>query len=68
MLEFLLQLSVGKGMAARSSALAWRIPGTGACWAAVHGVIESDTTDATQQQQQLSEGESLKGFLTSEQT
>ena len=40
----------------------------GACSAAVHGVVESDTTDATQQQQQLPEGESLKVFLTSEQT
>ena len=40
-------------MATHSSVLAWRIPGTGgAWWAAVYGVAESDTTEATQQQQQ----------------
>ena len=32
-----------KEMAIHSSVLAWRIPGTGACWAAVHGVTESRT-------------------------
>ena len=36
-----------KNMATRSSVLAWRIPGTGARWAAVYGVTESDTTEAT---------------------
>ena len=42
-----------KEMATHSSVLAWRIPGTGvAWWAAVSGVGESDTTEATQQQQQ----------------
>ena len=34
-------------MAPHSSILAWRIPGTGASWAAVCGVTESDTTDMT---------------------
>ena len=33
-----------KDMAAHSSVLAWRIPGTGAWWAAGYGVTESDTT------------------------
>ena len=36
-----------KEMATHSSVLAWRIPGTGAWWAAVYGVTESDTTEAT---------------------
>ena len=30
-------------MAARSSVLAWRIPGMGAWWAAVYGVAQSRT-------------------------
>ena len=34
-------------MATYSSILAWRIPGTGAWWAAVYGVAELDTTDMT---------------------
>ena len=32
-----------KGMATLSSVLAWRIPGTGAWWAAVYGVAQSWT-------------------------
>ena len=43
------------GMATHSSVLAWRIPGTGAWWAAVYGVAQSQTgltTDVTKQQQQ----------------
>ena len=32
-----------KEMATHSSVLAWRIPGTGACWAAVYGVAQSRT-------------------------
>ena len=32
-----------KEMAAHSSALAWRIPGTGSQWAAVYGVAQSQT-------------------------
>ena len=40
-----------KEMVTHSSILAWRIPGTGAWWAAVYGVAqsctESDTTDVT---------------------
>ena len=37
-----------KEMATHSSVLAWRIPGTGgAWWAAVYGVTELDTTEAT---------------------
>ena len=32
-----------KEMATHSSVLAWRIPGTGAWWAAVHGVTQSQT-------------------------
>ena len=34
-------------MATHSRVLAWRIPGTGAWWAAVYGVAESDTTEVT---------------------
>ena len=34
-----------KGIATRSSILDWRIPWTGVCWAIVHGVAESDTTE-----------------------
>ena len=30
-------------MATHSSVLAWRIPGTGAWWAAVYGVTQSQT-------------------------
>ena len=41
-----------KEMATHSSVLAWRIPGTGAWWAAFYGVAELDSTEATQQQQQ----------------
>ena len=37
-----------KEMATHSSILAWRIPGTGAWWAAIYGVTtESDTTEVT---------------------
>ena len=36
-----------KEMAALSSVLAWRIPGTEEPGAAVYGVTESDTTEAT---------------------
>ena len=32
-----------KEMATHSSILAWRIPGTGAWWAAVYGVTQSQT-------------------------
>ena len=32
-----------KEMATHSSVLAWRIPGTGAWWAAVYGVAQSQT-------------------------
>ena len=32
-----------KAMATHSSVLAWRIPGTGAWWAAVYGVAQSRT-------------------------
>ena len=40
-----------KEMATHSSALAWRIPGTGeAWWAAIYGVAQRDTTEATWQQ------------------
>ena len=35
--------SLEKEMAAHSSVLAWRIPGAGAWWAAVHGVAQSWT-------------------------
>ena len=31
-----------KEMATHSSVLAWRIPGTGAWWAVVHGVAQRD--------------------------
>ena len=42
------RLSLEKHMAARSSILAWRIPGHRRDWrATVHGVTESDTTEAT---------------------
>ena len=40
-----------KAMAPHSSVLAWRIAGRGSLVAAVSGVTQSDTTDATQQQQ-----------------
>ena len=36
-----------KEMATHSSVLAWRIPGRGAWQAAIYGVAESDTTEAT---------------------
>ena len=36
-----------KEMATHSSILAWRIPGTGAWWAAIYGVAESEMTDVT---------------------
>ena len=32
-----------KEMATHSSVLAWRIPGTGAWWAAIYGVAQSRT-------------------------
>ena len=32
-----------KEMATHSSVLAWRVPGTGAWWAAVYGVTQSQT-------------------------
>ena len=32
-----------KEMATHSSTLAWRIPGTGAWWAAIYGVVQSQT-------------------------
>ena len=32
-----------KEMAPHSSILAWRTPGTGACWAAISGVAQSRT-------------------------
>ena len=43
-----------KEMATHSSVLAWRIPGTGEPWLGcrLRGRKESDTTEATQQQQQ----------------
>ena len=44
-----------KEMAAHSSVLAWRIPGSGSLVGChLWGGTESDTTEATQQQQQLS--------------
>ena len=36
-----------KEMATHSSVLPWRIPGTGAWWAAIYGVAESEMTDVT---------------------
>ena len=40
--------SLEKGVASLSSILAWRIPVDGGVWRAiVHGVAESDTTEAT---------------------
>ena len=44
-----IQPSLEKEMATHSSVLAWRIPGTGAWWAAVYGVAQSqsDMTDVT---------------------
>ena len=38
---------VEKEMATHSVVLAWRIPGTGAWWAAVYRVAELDTTEVT---------------------
>ena len=35
----------GEKMATCSSVLAWEIPRTGAWWAIVHGVQDSDTTE-----------------------
>ena len=35
--------ALGKEMATHSSILAWRIPGTGAWWAAVYGIAKSWT-------------------------
>ena len=32
-----------KAMAPRSSTLAWKIPGTGAWWAAIYGVAQRQT-------------------------
>ena len=44
-----------KEMAAHSSVLAWRIPGTGCVVGCLlWGLTESDTTEVTQQKQQLS--------------
>ena len=39
----LLMLIPEKAMAPHSGTLAWRIPGTGAWWAAVYGVAQSRT-------------------------
>ena len=45
-----------KEMATHSSVLAWRIPGTGEPdWLPSMGGTESDTTEATQQQQQVAQ-------------
>ena len=41
----LLVLSTEKAMAAHSSTLAWRLPGTGEPGGLHHGVAESDTTE-----------------------
>ena len=50
-------------MATHSSVLAWRIPGTGSLVGCrLQGHTESDTTEATQQQQQQ-HGSSLSSFL-----
>ena len=35
--------ALGKKMATHSSIVAWRIPGTGAWWAAIYGVAQSQT-------------------------
>ena len=53
-LHFHFSLScIGEEMATHSSVLAWRIPGTGGLVACrLWGHTESDTTEATQQQQQ----------------
>ena len=51
-----------KEMATHSSVLAWRIPGTGE---PSMGRTESDTTEATQQQQQLKRYNSLFVFVSS---
>ena len=47
-----------KAMAPHSSVLAWRIPGTGAWWATVHGVAKSRTrlSDFTSLSLSLTEG------------
>ena len=58
-------------MGTHSSVLAWRIPGTGEPGGLPsYGVAQSQTRLKLQQQQQqsLSEGKSLKFFLTSEYT
>ena len=48
-------------MATHSSALAWRIPGTGSLvGCGLWGLTESDTTEATEQQQQA-----MREFLNS---
>ena len=45
--------ALGKEMASHSSVLAWRIPGTGSLVGCrLWGRTESDTTEATRQQQQ----------------
>ena len=53
-------------MATHSSVLAWRVPGTGAWWAAVWGRTESDTTEAMQQQQQGWPGKIILGLSMTE--
>ena len=53
-----------EGMATRSSILAWRIPmDRGAWWATVHGVIESDMTEVTEQASSLSPRGGRKGNM-----
>ena len=51
-------------MATHSSILAWRIPmDRGAWWATVHGVIESDMTEVTEQASSLSPRGGRKGNM-----
>ena len=42
-LAFISVVVLEKEMAAHSSILAWRIPGTGAWWAAIYRVVQSRT-------------------------
>ena len=51
-------------MVTRSSILAWRIPmDRGVWWAIVHGVIELDMTDVTEQASSLSPRGGRKGNM-----